>query len=384
MRIHTPKICLREGIARLSARVEMQAPPEGLPDTLWFEFPESYQGSLSPRADAFVVSLLLTAMERGESIEACASLSPHLRRGIEEYQRLFHIWWPYLRRISVRGDEDDPVQEAAPCAVGSAFSGGVDSFFTLYSHLPAREPLPDYRITHALFLHGFDIPLKDAATYAQAAREYRGLMETLNVALVPVRTNSRDFVRHLDWQVAHGVVLLGAALALEPMFSRFYIPSSQCYQETDPWGSDYRTDPLLSTQTMQFVHDGASYTRVEKISAFAHWPEAYARLRVCWKQLDGLNNCCRCSKCVRTMTALEVCGALSRYTTFPQPFTRKQVRNCHLEDYEFDQIDWAIEHAEAADRRDIAADLGYALRRARLRAFLGRNKRRVRAWFTRS
>ncbi|HZP80280.1 MAG TPA: hypothetical protein VFB21_01460 [Chthonomonadaceae bacterium] len=371
-------------MARLSARIEMQTPPEGLPDTLWFEFPESYRAWLSPRADAFVVSLLLTAMERGEDIEACAPLSPHLRRGIEEYQRLFHIWRSYLRLVSIRSEDDDSVQEATPCAVGCAFSGGADSFFTLYSHLPAREPLPDYRITHALFLHGFDVPLEDEATYAQAAGAYQGMMETLNIAFVPVRTNSRDFVRHLDWQMAHGVVLLGAALALEPMFSRFYIPSSQYYGETAPWGSDYRTDPLLSTQTMQFVNDGASYTRVEKINAFAHWPEAYARLRVCWEKLDGLNNCCVCSKCVRTMAALEVCGALPHYTTFPLPFTRRQVRNCHLEDYEFDQIDRAIEHAAAAGRSDVVADLRYALRRARLRTFLGRNKRRVRSWFVRS
>ena len=37
------------------------------------------------------------------------------------------------------------------------FTGGVDSTFTLWSHLPQNQPVPEFRITHAIFLKGFDI-----------------------------------------------------------------------------------------------------------------------------------------------------------------------------------------------------------------------------------
>jgi hypothetical protein len=134
---------------------------------------------------------------------------------------------------------------------------------------------------------------------------------------------------------------------------------------------------------MQFVHDGAGLMRADKIAAITHWPETYARLRVCWKNVDGLNNCCRCEKCLRTMAMLEIYGALPCYTTFAQPFDRRRLRFSSIKPFDFIHINRVIEHAAAAGREDIASDLRFALRRNRLRALLGQSKRRLLSWFTR-
>lgn len=380
MRIYPPTITLHDAIVRVEARVEMQTPLPDLPKTLWFEFPRVYQDAISPCADGFVVALLLLAMATREPIEVCAPLSPHLLCGMEEYQRIFNIWLPkWFRLVPVRSAADAP-EMVAPTGVGCFFSGGVDSFFSLHSHLPHNEPIPERRLTHTLFVHGFDIPLTEEQTFTTAAREYTRLMERLELQLITGRTNIRAWVARLDWGMAHGPALLGTGLMLSGLFSRLYIPSSQHYLETDPWGSDYRTDHLLSTKTLQFVHDGSSYSRAEKTLAIARWPEAYSHLRVCWEKPDGLRNCCRCSKCIRTMTMLEAAGTLSHFTTFPLPLSRWQTRLCPLAYYELDQVGWTATRVASLGRNDLAFDLRCAQQLSRLRSFAGKTKRRVFAW----
>ena len=57
-----------------------------------------------------------------------------------------------------------PLEPAAPVpggAVLTAFSGGVDSFYTLRAHVAGQEPDERARITHGLFVHGFDLSLSN-------------------------------------------------------------------------------------------------------------------------------------------------------------------------------------------------------------------------------
>ena len=58
-------------------------------------------------------------------------------------------------------------------------------------------------------------------------------------------------------------------------------PASHTYNDLVPWGSDPRVDHLLSSETLQVVHDGAAATRIAKTEAIARWPATYGRLRVC-------------------------------------------------------------------------------------------------------
>lgn len=382
MRIHAPTLSHHKETVRLSARVAMRASWAGLPDTLWFEFPERFQESLSPHSDAFAASLLLLAMAAGEEMEICGSLSPHLGRGLEEYQRIFNIWLPkWFQRIPLHYETAASNEVSQGSGVGCAFSGGVDSFYTLWTHLPANEPIPEYRITHTLFMKGFDIPLTDTRTFETTAPEYDAMMRGLNLQLITGRTNVRDFLSRMDWGMAHGGPLIGSALALAPLFSRFYIPGSGHYRETDIWGSDCRADPMLSTKTLQIVYDAGGFSRAEKTLTIAHWPETFSRLRVCWRKQDGLNNCCRCSKCMRTMLALEICGTLRHYTTFPWPLSRRDIRFCRLHSYEFEQVIQLAQRALEVGRRDIASDLMFALRLSRLRVLAGKMKRKGGRWF---
>jgi hypothetical protein len=108
------------------------------------------------------------------------------------------------------------------------------------------------------------------------------------------------------------------------LFKRFYIPSSRDYYQIRirTSSSDPLSDPLLSSESLDLIHHGATHKRVEKIDEISRWKFAQDHLRVCFnKEYDesGLN-CSRCEKCTRTMVPLYTLGAMDEFTTFKKPF----------------------------------------------------------------
>ena len=378
MIIHTPEIRIENEEICISARVELQKPDVTLPTALWFKFPREYEQYISDRADGFVVSLLLLAMQRGEDIEVRGSLSSRLVYGMQEYQRIFNSWFPQnYKLINIKcSDFDDAGLNGRKKVSACAFSGGVDSFYTLWSHLPQNEHIQDYQVSYGLFVHGFDIPLKDERTYQIASENYCEMLQRFGLHLLTARTNMRQF--RPDWNYTHGAATIGVALILGRLISRFFMPASKTYTTLEPWGADPMIDPLLSTETLEVLHDGAGASRMQKIATLAEWSETYPRLRVCWKEPDGLINCCRCDKCVRTMIALEVLGVLDQYRTFPLPLTRRAIHGCSfLTEHQRLVAKQMIHYANKINKGDIAFDIRYALLRDRYRDFFDKIKQKA-------
>lgn len=350
------------GTVEVRARVESRVAPTDGSEELAFEYPERCAEWVTPRADGFVAALVLRAMTVGEDIEVRAPLSARLARGLAEYQRVLARWYPHrLTAVEIRAPLE-PAGEIEGGAVVSAFSGGVDSFYTLWSHLPQQEPDERARITHALFVHGFDIPLREAPAYAAARTRYAPCLAELGVDLLDARSNVQSFVPRRDWGLFHGGPMIGSALVLGGEVRRFYAPASRTLDNLVPWGSDPRIDPLLSTETLEVVHDGADVTRVQKTAAIGGWPPTFGRLRVCVSYNPERPNCCRCEKCVRTMMTLDLLGLLDRHTSFPIPLARSAVRSCryhHPTDLLIPRE--ILGAAVARGRWDVAADLAVAV-----------------------
>jgi hypothetical protein len=352
---------------RISARVECEGPP--LPvDVLWFEFPGSSSEWFSSCPDGFVVALLLLAMSRREDIEVCGTLDRRLLSNLAEYQRIFQAWFPErfepvdICCTGVRVAES----KGRPTGVGSAFSGGADSSYTLWSHLPEHEPDPARRITHALFVHGFDIPLADVSTFETASNLYDTELRALGIELVVARTNIRQFVDALPWELIHGSSLGSVALMLDRLLGLFYLPSSSSYTDLDPWGSHPVSDPLMSTDTLALIHDG-SMARCDKIARVSQWAPARSWLRVCWERPDASVNCCRCYNCVMTMVSLELAKVLDQCPTFPMALQRQRIRGLRLPLEDWLDTETTMQRAAASGRMDIVRDLRAALWLSRLR-----------------
>jgi len=209
--------------------------------------------------------------------------------------------------------------------VGTAFSGGVDSFYTLWAHMKQNQPIPDARVTHGLFVHGLDLRLDDEANYRVTADTYERVFKELGLELIRASTNAYQFSEfRINWTMFFGAPLVGVALLLGPWMRRFYVPSGMpSYTRLFPQGSSPLTDHLLSTEVAEIVHHGSSISRYEKTFVVSAWSATHHKLRVCSNKMRmrGLINCCSCHKCYRTMVLLEMKGALANYSNFPRKMT---------------------------------------------------------------
>jgi hypothetical protein len=378
MIIGEPRVAIAGQAVRIEAAIKLQDCGTARPTTLFFEVPGAYHRYVTSRADPFAVALLPLAMHLGEDLQIEGELSSRLAAGMREYQRVQAAWKPRLfKEVEVScGRLVERRREACEGAVGAAFSGGVDSFYTLWTHLAANEPYPPFRLTHCLMINGFDFDtdLSDTGHFLGLQRLYEPMMARLGLELVVVRTNLRQFLGKDAYGQSFAAFLTAAALAFGRLFSRFFIPAGAKVTAMGmyPDGSHLMLDHLLATETIETIHDAAHVSRLEKVLLLANWPETYDRLRVCIQRTgvrregSAVANCGRCEKCIRTMVTLEVAGALPRYECFPQPLSRRVTRKVDLRSSACDFFTPEIvEFARREKRPDIARDLRHAVRRSR-------------------
>ncbi|MEK6578030.1 MAG: hypothetical protein AABZ55_02275 [Bdellovibrionota bacterium] len=381
MIIHKPEVRIVGEILEVSARVELRSPKRGRSIHLWFRFPENTHSLLSLDSDPFVVALLLLAMQNGEDIDVKGTLSPRLLAGLHEYQQKYHSWFPkrfHLVEIKPSGLRETSVENITRISSvdACAFSGGVDSFYTLLKLLGRGNSDRGSNLKYTLFMSGFDMPLHLTDSISELTRSYSTLMTELGINFIHGSTNIREFVNSVDWTNSHGQALSAAALFFRNSIDRFFIPSSYTRETYPKWGTHPELDPLLSNETMKFVHHGAEANRVKKLETVSLAPESYNRLRVCWIQDIGLKNCGRCEKCVRTMIALDLLGKLGAYSTFITPLSRRKVRSLILRTHQSRLF--ARELIAAAARKKVyhhAFDLSISLLR---REFFYRGTRKLR------
>lgn len=289
--------------------------------TVWFE---TDLGAVSGNTEPFLPVALIPAMRRGWPVYADGNVSAQVREGAGQVQQIFDGWYPRFKPVPVRCSEEDsvPTTTSGQTGVATFFSGGVDSFYTLRSHRS--------EIDHLIFVHGFDIPLRQRRISEQAAQSVRTLAERLGVKLVEVRTNLREFGQgHVSWPHAYfGAGLAAVALLLAPRFGRVYLPASVSRDELQPMGSHPDLDKHWSTTGMQLVHDGVEATRFAKVQAISDWQPVQDHLRVCYLNKHGSENCGRCQKCLWTMMMLRAIGRLEDIQTFPDEMDLDELRLC--------------------------------------------------------
>lgn len=328
MILHEPFMTIEAGEVCIAARFELRNPLPYLPVDLWYRFSEEHASRLAPRADAFAPTALMVAMYIGESLRIRGPISPRLAYSLYEYRNIYHSWAPKLfQSIDIDFEQLLPVPGIlGESAVATAFSGGVDSFYTLWAHLPENQTIPDARVTHGLFVRGFDMRLEDESSYQYAAGIYTELYRSLGLELILAATNAHQFFEfRIDMVLSDGPPLIGAALLMSPFLRRFYTPSGMSsvkssYLKIVPSGTNPLCDHLLSTETLEVVHHGASVQRFDKLNVLVDWPVTHHHLRVCAdkQRLYGLQNCSSCHKCYRTTTILSILNALPNYHNFSQ------------------------------------------------------------------
>ncbi len=244
---------------------------------------------------AYLGISLLEAMATGRSIHLDKSLPVPigLISSLLTLQLIYCNWNPGLSVVGITADceVDNPGRVGALCF----YSAGVDSNYSLARHFE--------EVTHLVTLNSFEAA-DEASDWNQFKYQQREFSRRVGKELVEVEGDFGDFNRRrkISRLFQHGLDMGGIAAALGFVVS--YIPSSFSASELFPWGSHPLTDPLWGGTERCVVHDGIEVRRSEKIAFLGAYPQLLDNLQVCWASVH--DNCGRCSKCVRTLIALEL------------------------------------------------------------------------------
>jgi hypothetical protein len=295
-----------EGLVVRSATVEL---PDRKRVNIWYSVPAHYKSTLTEGAEPFVLATIFTAMRRSTDLVVHGDVSPSLLRNLTEYQGAWACWSPKrYSKIEILPDveREQPIANVTDRAI-SAFSGGVDSCFTVFRHRARRAGRLNRNLLASVMVQGCDIPINQSEVFQRAVARSAKMLGSLGMELIPVTSNFRELDK--NWVDSHGALVVSCLWLFRKGYSSGLIPSTEPYDDLVlPWGSNPVTDWLLSSDSFTIIHDGAAFTRNEKVREIANWLEATRYLRVCWEgnQLD--RNCGRCEKCIRTILNFRVMG----------------------------------------------------------------------------
>lgn len=292
---------------------------------LWFSVEDQYKDYITTdRYDAFLVGLLYSAMMYGEDIKIDGKISRKLLYNINHYViPLIHSYSPETTIIKVESNEVTNEAYRGE-GVGTGFSGGIDSFHTIYRHYELEKD-PAYKLNSFLFLnvgaHGYN---GDEITRIKFEKRYDYLKEfpeETGLEFIAVDSNLPDF---LEWghQKIHSISGAAGILFLQKKYKRYlYASAGLRYGEAIQYAHSYKnldigaySDPillpLLSTESTELISDGLSSDRVEKTIEILNYEPVYRYLNVCVSGDDTHENCSICSKCSRTLMTINSLGKL--------------------------------------------------------------------------
>lgn len=291
---------------------------------LWFSVEDQYKEYVtSDRYDPFLVGLVYSAMMYGEDIEIKGKVSRKLLYNINNVIPLLHSYSPETSVIKVEADEvtSDAYQGEG---VGTGFSGGVDSFHTIYRHYELEKD-PRYKLNSLVFLnvgaHGYNGDEITATKFRKRYDYLKQFPEETGLEFIAVDSNLPDF---LEWghQKIHSISGAAGVLFLQRRYHRYlYASAGLRYGEAIQYAHHYKnldiggySDPillpLLSTESTELISDGLSCDRVEKTIEILNYEPVYRYLNVCVSGDDTHENCSTCSKCSRTLMTINSLGKL--------------------------------------------------------------------------
>ncbi|WP_169393139.1 MULTISPECIES: hypothetical protein [Psychrobacter] len=267
---------------------------------LWFIYPTNLPMPEDNDCDSYLLAALLPAMKMKADIIVYGSVSKELLSNLTELQYVWHKWLPeefFLIDIKVDSIRDNETRAEGAVA---AFSGGADAQFTAYRHATGKAGYGNQLLLAGVLVHGFDIPLADTKGFLGATKMASEVLENLNINLLTVSTNIRE-LWEINWEYYFAAGVASVLSGFKKYAGIGLVGSSEPYDALlTPWGSHPITDPLLSTGSFMIIHDGAGFSRSEKIEILSDWDLGVKKLRVCWAGGNHDSNCGKCEKCVRT------------------------------------------------------------------------------------
>ena len=183
---------------------------------------------------------------------------------LRAFQEAWSCWRPetYHQIDIVPSEIVDSVPPGHQAIV--AFSGGVRFVFTALRHSKKLLRESSFPVRAVLLVHGFDVPLSNPGHF-EKLKEREPLIKNLNLELITMRTNIKELWIQ-DWHDSFIAQLASCMHNFSHRFRYALTGSAEPYNALIlPWGQNRCTDHLLSGSHMAIVHDGAGFSRTEKV-----------------------------------------------------------------------------------------------------------------------
>jgi len=293
---------------------------DGRPIDIYFDF----VGESFPEPfvlDGFVNAVIFYAMGTGQDIHVDGQMTRSSLLNLATVQEAWCRWKPdvyKLIKIEPQSITDDPPRAKTQSI--AAFSGGADAIFTALRHAGDQ-----FALNSVMLVHGFDIPINRPDQFSKLVERVQPFLDRLNLQPRIVRTNIAE-LRIQEWLDSFLAQLSCCLHSYSHEFRFGLTGGGEPYDELVlPWGQNPCTDYLLSGDGFTIVHDGAAFSRTEKIAIIAQDPVATKAIKVCWDAPDLSTNCGTCEKCVRTRLNFKAVGVDSP-ACFDGEITPEQIR----------------------------------------------------------
>jgi len=293
---------------------------DGHPIEVYFDF----VGESFPEPfvlDGFVNAVIFHAMGSNQHLHVDGRMTRSALLNLATFQEAWCLWKPRLYkpiRIEPLAIADDPPRAKAQSI--AAFSGGADAIFTALRHAGDQ-----FALNSVMLVHGFDVPTGRADQFSKLVDRVRPFLDRLNLRPRIVRTNLAE-LRLQDWLDSFLAQLSCCLHSYSHEFRYGLTGGGEPYDALVlPWGQNPCTDYLLSGEGFAIVHDGAAFSRTEKIALIAKDPVATRTIKVCWDAPDLSTNCGNCEKCVRTRLNFKAVG-VDNPSCFAGELTPEQIR----------------------------------------------------------
>jgi hypothetical protein len=298
--IGTPEIAFADGLTTVSADISLTGTDRL---NIWYSLPLD-RVSPEQASDAFFVIGHRLAMVHEASLVMNTPVSNQLIHGSRSLEDIFGLWFPDHEfvvdtQVKPRRDEPDLPDNRG---LATCFTGGIDSMYSLLN--------PPRNLSHAVFVHGFDISLGRTTYHAKISKRLNKLTEALGVPLLQVTSNVRDLAsERLTWGYhLHGPAIASVGILLAEVADELLLPSSETSRHIGTNnGSHQITDRLTSTEYLHITHHGTKVSRINKTALIAQNKTALKTVRPCYRSYVAYN-CGECPKCIRTSLEMEIIG----------------------------------------------------------------------------
>ena len=284
--------------------------------TIWFGVERDKASWLTmDRSDPFVLAMLPTAMRKGYDLRWESPVSERLRYQLQDYliPTLTAGGKRYFNMNLIGETTNQPYPSEG--AIVTAFSGGVDSLYTIMRH----ETNPHCTLTH---LAVFNVGVYEGREYQNTFRRACGtaaeFAEERGLQTVFLDSNLYEVLPEHFISV-NGFRNLSGTLALQGLIGTYLLSSAFSAEEFQinldrSAAYDLLLTNCINTETTGVYLSGLEADRIEKMEAIADWEPSHRWLSSCVYNIPGKKACGTCKKCIRDLLSFYAMGKLENYS----------------------------------------------------------------------